>query len=61
MQTDNTIGYAIKIGDEIEIRILNVRGEQRRVELGSSPEVFSNHESICRRIEAEKRAMPGRL
>jgi sRNA-binding carbon storage regulator CsrA len=53
---DDTIGYAVKVGDEIEIRVLNVGGEQRRVRIGAAKELFDNHQSICERIETEKQS-----
>jgi sRNA-binding carbon storage regulator CsrA len=51
---DDTIGYAIKFGEEIEIRILDISGEQRRVSVGASNELFANPQKICERIDAEK-------
>jgi sRNA-binding carbon storage regulator CsrA len=51
---DDTIGYAIKIGDEIEIRILNASGEQTRLALNDSKELFANPEKLHERIDAEK-------
>lgn len=53
---EEAIGYALKIGDEIEIRILNVRGEQQRVGIGASNELFANPQKICERINAEKQS-----
>jgi sRNA-binding carbon storage regulator CsrA len=53
---DGTIGYAIKFGDHIEIRVLNDRGIQRRVGINAAAELFANNKSIFERIEAEKRA-----
>ena len=53
---DDTIGYAVKVGDEIEIRILNVSGAQRRVGIGASKELLADHQSISERIAAEKQS-----
>ena len=53
---EDTIGYALKVGDEIEIRILNVSGEQRRVGIGASKELFADPQKICERIDAERLA-----
>lgn len=55
-RNDDMIGYALKVGDEFEIRIVNVSGEQRRVGIGASNDVFTNPQEICERINAEKRA-----
>ena len=56
-RSNDTIGYAIRIGEEIEIRITSVNGEQHRVGIGASTDLFSNHQSICERIEAERSAL----
>jgi sRNA-binding carbon storage regulator CsrA len=53
---DDTIGYAVKIGNEIEIRILDVSGEQRRVGIGASDDLFADHQAICKLIESEKQS-----
>jgi sRNA-binding carbon storage regulator CsrA len=53
---DGTIGYAIKFGEHIEIRVLNELGFQRRVGVNVAAEQFANNRSIFERIEAEKRA-----
>jgi sRNA-binding carbon storage regulator CsrA len=53
---DDTIGYAVKVGNEIEIRILKVSGEQTRVGIGASEELFADHQAICERIETERQS-----
>jgi len=51
---DDTIGYAVKVGNDIEIRIINVRGEQTRVGIGAAEELFANHQAMCERIQTER-------
>lgn len=54
---NDTIGYAIRIGEEIEIRLVSIDGDRRCVGIGASKDLFSNHQSICERIEAERSAL----
>jgi sRNA-binding carbon storage regulator CsrA len=54
---EDTIGYAVKFGDEIEIRVLNVHGDQRRVGIGASNDLFANLETISKRIESERKSL----
>lgn len=50
---DDTIGYAIKVGDQFEVRIVNVVGEQMRVGFVGNDEGFHNIKWVSERIRKE--------
>ena len=48
------IGESLKIGDDVEVTILGVKGNQVRIGILAPKEVPVHREEIYRRIRAEK-------
>mgnify|MGYP000339037762 CR=1 FL=1 len=47
------VGEVLKIGDDIEVRILNVKGNQVRIGVDAPKDVAVHREEIYKRIEKE--------
>ena len=48
------VGEGLKIGDEVEVTILGIKGNQVRIGILAPKEVPVHREEIYRRIRAEK-------
>jgi carbon storage regulator len=50
------VGETIKIGENVDVTVLGVKGAQVRIGINAPKNVAVHREEIFRRIEAEKRA-----
>lgn len=48
-------GETLKIGDDIEVIILDIKGNQARIGISAPADVSVHREEIYKRIQAEKR------
>ena len=53
------VGEGLKIGDEVEVTILGIKGNQVRIGILAPKEVPVHREEIYRRIRAEKEQANG--
>lgn len=53
------VGEGLKIGDEVEVTILGIKGNQVRIGILAPKEVPVHREEIYRRIRAEKEKANG--
>ena len=53
------VGEGLKIGDEVEVTILGIKGNQVRIGILAPKEVPVHREEIYRRIRAEKERAGG--
>lgn len=53
-----SIGESINIGDDIQITILGMKGNQVRIGVNAPKEVPVHRQEIYDRIQEEKRAVP---
>ncbi|ENT8436027.1 TPA: carbon storage regulator CsrA [Pseudomonas aeruginosa] len=49
-----SVGKTIRIGDDIEIVILRVKGNQVRVGVSAPPHITVHREEVYQRIQADK-------
>ncbi len=49
-----SVGKTIRIGDDIEIIILRIRGNQVRVGVSAPPHITVHREEVYQRIRADK-------
>lgn len=49
-----SVGKTIRIGDDIEIIILRIRGNQVRVGVSAPPHITVHREEVYQRIQADK-------
>ncbi|ALZ14017.1 carbon storage regulator CsrA [Pseudomonas aeruginosa] len=49
-----SVGKTIRIGDDIEIVILRIRGNQVRVGVSAPPHITVHREEVYQRIHADK-------
>ena len=50
------VGETIKIGENVDVTVLGIKGNQVRIGINAPKSVAVHREEIFRRIEAEKRA-----
>ncbi|MDU4255949.1 carbon storage regulator CsrA, partial [Pseudomonas sp.] len=50
-----SVGKTIRIGDDIEIVILRVRGNQVRVGISAPPHITVHRDEVYQRIQADQR------
>lgn len=52
-------GETITIGENIQIRVLGVKGGQVRIGVDAPRDVAVNREEVCERVQAEESIFPG--
>lgn len=53
------VGESLKIGDNVEVTILSVKGNQVRIGINAPKDVTVHREEIYTRIKEEQKQQPG--